>query len=123
MSSASTTPDTDAVAALAQLSTRDVRALTETMTVLDECAPAPANADGLYHVTTGSGASYVVEPRLGACDCPDAQYRDAICKHILRVRYEIGQAPLPDGINEAALDDGFRQFVTPTAEVSDDASD
>jgi len=114
MSSASTTPDTDAVAALAQLGTRDVRALTETMTVLDECAPAPANADGLYHVTTGSGASYVVEPELGACDCPDAQYRDAICKHILRVRYETGQVSLPDGINEDALDDQFRQFVTPT---------
>lgn len=121
MSSAKTDTETDPVAALAQLGTRDVRALTETMTVLNELAPAPANAGGLFHVTTGSGASYVVEPRLGACECADSQYRDAICKHILRVRYEIGQQPVPDGINEAALDDGFRQFVTPTGteEVSD----
>jgi len=107
-------PQSDQIAALAQLGERDYRALTETMTVLDDCARAPANADRLYHVTTGSGASYVVEPELGACECPDAQYRDAICKHILRVRYETGQVSLPDGINEAALDDQFRQFVTPT---------
>lgn len=78
------------------------------MTVLDECAPAPADASGLYHITTGSGASYVIEPELGACEYPDTQYRDTICKYTRRVRYEIGQASLPDGINEAALDDGFQ---------------
>ena len=102
-------PQSDQIAALAQLGERDYRALTETMTVLDECAPAPASADGLYHVTTGSGASYVVEPELGACDCPDVQYRDAICKHILRVRYEIGQEPLPNSSPKTRPTSGSRR--------------
>jgi len=117
--STSTTQATqeERIAALAQLGERDSRALTETMTVLDGCAPAPANAEGLFHVTTASGSSYVVEPELAACECADNRYRDATCKHVLRVRYETGQTPLPDGINEAALDDQFRQFVTPEQEA------
>jgi len=39
--------ETDAVATLAELGERDIRALTEAMTVLDERAPAPADAAGL----------------------------------------------------------------------------
>jgi|GEM_PF-2505983 len=113
--------DTEAVAALAQLDGRDVRALTGTMTVLDERAPAPADADGLYHVTTASGSSYVVDPALGACGCPDAEHRDPDggCKHVRRVRFEIGTRPLPETVNEAALDDQFRQFVTPDPDQED----
>jgi hypothetical protein len=105
---------TDAVADVAELDDRDIRALIETMTVLDERAPAPADADGLYHVTTASGSSYVVEPALGACDCPDAEQRAPAggCKHVRRVRFEVGTRPLPETLNEAAIDDQFRQFVS-----------
>lgn len=105
---------TDEVSALAALNDRDVRALTEAMTVLDERAPAPADAAGLYHVTTASGSSYVVEPALAACDCADAEHRAPAggCKHVRRVRFEVGTRPLPETLNEAAIDDQFRQFVS-----------
>ena len=112
----STTTQSDATT----LDDRDVRALTDGMTVLDELAPAPADAPGLYHVTTESGRSYVVDPGLAACGCSDAEYRDPAggCKHVRRVRFETGARPLPEWIDAAGLDDQFRQFVTPE-EVND----
>jgi len=102
-------------ATLAELDDRDVRALTETMTVLGETAPAPADAPGLYLVTTASGSSYVVDPDLGACECPDAEHRDPAggCKHVRRVRCETGARQVPPSATGAALDDDFRLFVTP----------
>jgi hypothetical protein len=100
-------------ATLAELDDRDVRALTETMTVLGETAPAPADAPGLYLVTTASGSSYTVDPDLGACECPDAEYRDATCKHVRRVRFERGARQVPPSATRAALDDDFRLFVAP----------
>jgi len=105
--------ETDAVATLAELGERDIRALTEAMTVLDERAPAPADAAGLYHVTTASGSSYTVDPDLGACECPDAEYRDATCKHVRRVRFETGARQVPPSATRAGLDDDFRLFVSP----------
>jgi hypothetical protein len=103
------------VAALAALEDRDVRALTRPMTVLDDAAPAPADAPGMYHVTTASGESYVVDARLGACECPDAQFRDPEggCQHVRRVAFEIGAREIPAGIDRDAVDDLFRAFVTP----------
>jgi len=63
-----------------QLDERDVRALTECMTVLD------ADAPGFYTVTTESGREYTVDARGGSCSCPDAEYRDPEggCKHVRR---------------------------------------
>lgn len=121
MSVETTTADSPTDAA--ELGERDVRALTETMTVLDGCAPAPADAPGLYLVTTASGHSYTVDPGLAACGCPDSEHRDPDggCKHVRRVRFETGRRPLPAWIDEAALDDQFRQFVTPTD--TDDAQE
>ena len=101
----------------AQLDDRDVRALSDGMTVLDDLAPAPADADGLFHVTTESGRSYVVDPDLGACQCADAKYRDVRCKHSRRVDFETGRRPLPAWIDPAALDDQFRQFVSPETQT------
>lgn len=109
-----TATETDAEpATLAELDDRDVRALTETMTVLSETAPAPADAPGLYLVTTASGSSYTVDPALGACECPDAEYRDAACKHVRRVRFETGGRQVPPSATRAALDDDFRLYVSP----------
>lgn len=114
MSTTQHTPET--VAALSDLEDRDIRALTEAMTVLGDRAPAPADADGLYLVTSASGSSYVVEPTLGACECADAEYRDERCKHIRRVAFETGARVLPPMIDTDAVDDQFRQFVTPEPE-------
>jgi hypothetical protein len=102
----------------AELETRDIAALTECMIVLDELAPAPADAPGMYHVTTESGASYVVDYQLGACTCADHQYRDVTCKHQRRVEFETGVRPIPAWVDREKLDDGFRMFVN-----SDDDAD
>lgn len=87
----------------------DVRALTEVMSVLPE-------APGLYTVVSGSGKTYTVDTREGACTCPDARYRDRDCKHQRRVAYELGDRTLPGWADRGSVDDHFRQFVTPTEE-------
>ena len=65
---------------------RTLRAATEHMTVIEE-------AQSLFSVTTESGTEYTVDLREPACTCPDFDYRDDIeeCKHIRRVRIEVGQ--------------------------------
>ena len=77
MSSESVQPD---------LEPRTRRALTEYMTVIEE---APA----MFSVTTQSGSEYTVDLREPACTCKDFEFRDEVeeCKHIRRVRMEVGQ--------------------------------
>ncbi|QKY21347.1 SWIM zinc finger family protein [Halolamina sp. CBA1230] len=66
---------------------RTIRAVTEHMTVIEE-------GNALFSVTTQSGSEYTVdiagEP---SCTCPDFRHRDGLaeCKHIRRVRIEVGQ--------------------------------
>lgn len=77
MSSESVQPD---------IEPRTIRAATEHMTVIEE-------ARSLFSVTTQSGSEYTVDLREPACTCPDFEYRDGVkeCKHIRRVRIEVGQ--------------------------------
>ncbi len=81
------------------LSEREVRALTEYMVVLPpRLAPRSDERAGLYHVTGESGSSYVVDPVLGSCTCPDAKYhvaKDEACKHAARVQFERGERGAP----------------------------
>jgi predicted nucleic acid-binding Zn finger protein len=65
---------------------RTIRAATEHMTVIEE-------SDALFEVTTQSGSAYTVDLREPACTCPDFQHRTEVqeCKHIRRVRLEVGQ--------------------------------
>ena len=65
---------------------RTLRAATEHMTVIEE-------AQSLFSVTTQSGSEYTVDLREPACTCPDFEYRQSVseCKHIRRVRIEVGQ--------------------------------
>jgi len=65
---------------------RTLRAATEHMTVIEE-------AQSLFSVTTQSGSEYTVDLREPACTCPDFEYRESVseCKHIRRVRIEVGQ--------------------------------
>ncbi len=45
---------------------------------------------GGWHVPSQSGAaSYVVDPELGECTCPDHETRRVECKHLLAVRFTI----------------------------------
>jgi len=68
---------------------RTLRAATEHMTVIEE-------AQSLFSVTTESGTEYTVDLREPACTCPDFEHRseqlgELGCKHIRRVRMEVGQ--------------------------------
>lgn len=98
---------------------RDVRALTEAMSVIphrmthakDEVPP------GGYLVVTASG-SYIVEPALRACTCGDARHRDPDggCKHVRRARFERGDDALPAFVDPDDCGPGFRDFVGPNTE-------
>jgi len=65
---------------------RTIRAATEYM-YCEEIA------DALFEVTSQSGKVYTVDLREPACECKDFEYRDEVeeCKHIRRVRMEVGQ--------------------------------
>ncbi|RQG88850.1 hypothetical protein EA462_10645 [Natrarchaeobius halalkaliphilus] len=86
MSSESVQPEVDA---------RTLRAAREHMTVIEE-------GDALFEVTTQSGSAYTVDLREPACSCPDFQYREEVkeCKHVRRVRIEVGQVDI-DALSES----------------------
>jgi hypothetical protein len=85
---------------------RAVRALTEKMTVLPDTGRAKG-ADDLYLVISQSGSEYLVDARLGACDCPDAHHNldaDEQCKHERRVAYVTGETHIPQWADHNAID-------------------
>ncbi|MDZ5810368.1 SWIM zinc finger family protein [Halorubrum sp. AD140] len=75
------------------------------MTVIEE-------AQSLFSVTTQSGSEYTVDLREPACTCPDFEHRseqlgEQGCKHIRRVRIEVGQVDvdaLEESLSEQADD-------------------
>jgi hypothetical protein len=88
------------------LDKRDVRALTEPMTVLPDEGRADG-ADGLFLVVSHTGNQYLVDTVTGACECPDAEYRDPDggCKHRRRAEYATGQTAIPSWVDRDAVDD------------------
>jgi hypothetical protein len=92
------------------LSERDVRALTQYLTVLDDYGPA-RGADDLYMVVSESGEEYLVDARSGACQCPDHEYRDVTCKHARRVQFATGEREIPAWVDPSALDDQLGAHV------------
>jgi len=120
MSSESVQPD---------IGPRTLRAATEHMTVIEE-------AQSLFSVTTQSGSEYTVDLREPACTCPDFEYRESVseCKHIRRVRIEVGQVDIgkleselvetADNIESNAADlEAQAQELTDTADELRDALD
>ena len=97
---------------ITDLSDRDVRALTEYMTVLEDIDHV-RGADDMYIVVTEN--QYTVDLLEGTCDCPDAMYNLApneACKHEKRTRYATGDLPIPAGIDEGAIDPALGEHVT-----------
>ena len=94
------------------LSDRDVRALTECMTALDDLG-AVAGADGLYVVVSESGRSYTVDISNGACTCDDAFYRqpEGGCKHVRRVAFATERREIPAWVDRSAVDDQLGRHV------------
>ncbi|WP_312909963.1 SWIM zinc finger family protein [Natronosalvus caseinilyticus] len=107
MSSESVQPEVDA---------RTLRAAREHMTVFEE-------GDALFEVTTQSGSAYTVDLREPVCSCPDFQYREDVeeCKHVRRVRIEVGQVDidaLSESLNEKA--DDIQQDAEELIQVADE---
>jgi hypothetical protein len=98
------------------LDDRDVSALTEIMTVLEDVGRV-RDADGLYLVVTESGGSYTVDGREGRCTCPDAEYRDATCKHQRRVAFATGARSVPAWVDRDAVDARLGEHVTAGADA------
>ena len=86
-----------------QIDQRDVRALTQYLTVLDDYGPARA-ADSLYVVVSESGSEYLVDTEGGVCECPDHQQRGVRCKHLRRVAFATGERPIPLWVRADAVD-------------------
>ena len=96
------------------LQKRDVRALTEYMTVL------PLGG-GLYSVTTQSGSEYHVDALEGRCTCPDKQHNledGELCKHERRVRFVTGEWAIPGWTNTEAIDPQLGEHVSETPQVA-----
>ena len=106
-----------------ELEKRDVRALTEVMSVLPE-------GGDIYTVVGENGGTYTVDAREGRCTCPDHQYREVKCKHIRRVAFATGERKIPTWVDTDVVDDqlgyhvesGPRQVATDggIVEASDD---
>ncbi|WP_256394135.1 hypothetical protein [Natronoarchaeum rubrum] len=94
------------------LDARDVSALTECMTVLEDVGPV-ADDDEMYEVTTESGSTYVVDLAgdEAHCGCKDHQFRASTCKHIRRVRMATGRRTIPGWVNFDAVDPQLGQHV------------
>lgn len=111
---------------------RTLRAATEHMTIIEE-------ARSLFSVTTESGSEYTVDLREPACTCLDFEHRseqlgEQGCKHIRRVRIEVGQvdtdalktrlAETADDLDANAADlEQQAQELTETADELRDALD
>lgn len=80
------------------LDERDVLALAQYLTVLDDL-PSVAGDDDHYVVVSESGAEYFVDLRAGTCTCPDYRFRGNRCKHIRRVEFATGKREIPPGID------------------------
>ena len=96
------------------LQKRDVRALTEYMTVL------PLGGE-LYSVTTQSGSEYSVDALEARCTCPDKQHNledGELCKHERRVRFATGKWVIPGWADTEAIDSQLGEHVSGTPRVA-----
>jgi hypothetical protein len=93
------------------LEQRDVRALTEYMTVL------PLGGD-VYSVTTQSGSEHRVDALEGHCTCPDHRYREVECKHLRRTAFATGERPIPAWVDADEVDAQLGQHVDGTPKVA-----
>lgn len=86
------------------LDDRDVRALTECMTVLQE-APGLYTVIGENHGEEDRDASeYTVDLNDWRCSCPDSTYRQVHCKHIRRCEFATGARPIPPEVDRDDVD-------------------
>lgn len=95
------------------LAPRDVRALTEHMSILGRLGRAK-DADGLYLVVSQSGSEYLVDVLGGACECPDNEYTDNHCKHLRAVEFATGRRVIPAWADREAINNTLGDHVDET---------
>lgn len=90
---------------------RDAKALTECMTVLDYSTFRELR-DEEFFVVTPTG-TYRVDAIAGSCNCPDSLHRapEGGCKHRLRVEYARGTRIISEWVNSSSIDDGLGQHL------------
>ena len=98
------------------LEPRDVRALTQYLTVLEDVGRARHAAD-LYLVVSESGREYLVDARTDTCECPDHAHRGVLCKHARRVAFATGARAIPAWINPTDVDAHLGMHVAGTPRV------
>ncbi|MFC6764796.1 hypothetical protein [Natrinema soli] len=107
---------------ISDLNERDIRALTEYMSVLEDIGQV-RGADGMYLVVTQR--EYTVDLVEGTCQqkngdiCPDQKYNLGLneeCKHVKRARYATGQLSIPAEVDESAIDPQLGDHVTHVAD-------
>lgn len=112
----STTRQPDAPDHLAK---RDVRALTEAM-VVDEYDLDLWNEDEV-RVYSGENSEYVVNAKLGHCECTDHAVRGVSCKHIRRAQFALGLRAIPEWVRFDRMDPTLRRRVNERYAEGDDA--
>ncbi|WP_247002153.1 hypothetical protein [Halosolutus gelatinilyticus] len=91
----------------------DRRALTQYMTVLEDVSRV-RGCDGQYLVISQPGSEYLVDARLGVCECPDYRFRSRECKHLKRGAYATGQREIPAIIDRDDLDEQLGEHCSGT---------
>ena len=95
---------------------RAAKALTESMTVLDERLEQDLR-DEEFLVVTPTG-TYTVDAIAETCDCPDALHRGARCKHQRRVDYARGGVPIPGWVDRSAIDAQLGQHLSASPRIA-----
>ena len=73
----------------------------------------------MYSVTSESGETYLVDPELPGCECPDFEYRDRIYKHLRRVAFATGRREIPEWVDPADVDPQLGIHVHDIDDVGD----
>ena len=107
-----------AATSVGQFEERDAKALTESMSVLDDSLDADLR-DEEFLVVTPTG-TYTVDMLTGSCSCPDSLHRapDGGCKHVRRVALARGERPIPGWVDRAAVDDQLGQHLSASPRIA-----
>jgi len=111
------------------LEDRTLRALGESMTVINQNVPEFPNIDvenspGLFIVVTATG-TYLVDIIEGTCTCPDMRWNspNGGCKHVRRARFATGAKAIPKEAvenDEIKIDHMLGRTVAGTAHTTHD---
>ena len=95
---------------------RAAKALTESMTVLDDSLEDDLR-DEEFRVYTPTG-TYTVDMVAETCDCPDALHRGVRCKHQRRISFARGAVPIPGWVDHEAIDEQLGQHLSASPRIA-----